>query len=52
MYKLLGLTLLFLGAAGAALANSIAVPEIDPGSAGSALAVLAGCALMIKSRRS
>jgi hypothetical protein len=49
MYKLLGLTLLFLGATGAALATS--APEIDPGSAGSALAILAGCALMIRGRR-
>jgi hypothetical protein len=49
MYKVLGLTLLFLGATGAALAT--ATPEIDPGSAGSALAILAGCALMIRGRR-
>ena len=49
MYKLLGSTLLFLGVAGAALAS--AGPEIDPGSAGSALAILGGFALLIRSRR-
>jgi hypothetical protein len=47
--KLLGITLLFLGVSGAAMAS--AVPEIDPGSAGSAVALLAGALLVIRARR-
>jgi hypothetical protein len=47
--KLLGITLLLLGVSGAAMAS--AVPEIDPGSAGSAVALLAGALLVIRARR-
>lgn len=37
--------------AGAALAGPAAVPEIDPASATSGLALLGGLALMIRGRR-
>jgi hypothetical protein len=43
------MTLIFMGAAVAMSAT--AVPEIDPGSAGSALALLTGAALVIRGRR-
>jgi hypothetical protein len=43
------MTLILLGAAVAAMA--FVGPEIDPGSAGSALALLAGAALVIRGRR-
>ncbi len=46
--KLFGMSLLFLGASGIALAS---VPEINAGSAGSALALLSGALLMIRGRR-
>jgi hypothetical protein len=42
------MALILLGASVAAMA---VVPEIDPGSAGSALALLAGAALVIRGRR-
>ncbi|HUP03912.1 MAG TPA: hypothetical protein VMU19_07985 [Bryobacteraceae bacterium] len=48
--KIAALTLLLIGVAGSALAGAI-VPEIDAGSAGSALALLAGAALVIRGRR-
>jgi len=44
------MTLLLIGAAAVAMA-SIPGPEIDPGSAGSALALLTGAALVIRGRR-
>lgn len=47
--KLAGSVLLFLGIA--AFASATAVPEINAGSAGSALALLSGALLMIRSRR-
>jgi hypothetical protein len=46
--KIAGLTLLGIGASSVCMA---AVPEIDPASAGSALALLAGAMLMIRGRR-
>ncbi|MGD0497889.1 MAG: hypothetical protein ABSC23_05575 [Bryobacteraceae bacterium] len=49
MNKFVGITLLLIGSATFALATG--VPEIDPGSAGSALALLAGAALVIRGRR-
>ena len=51
--KLLGIALLLLGACGAAMASTAPVgsPEIDPGSAGSAVALLAGALLVIRARR-
>jgi len=47
--KLVGMFLLLVGVSGAALAS--AVPEIDPGSSASALTLLSGALLVIKSRR-
>jgi hypothetical protein len=48
--KLLGIALMFVAVASFASA-SISVPEIDPGSAGSALALLSGALLVIRARR-
>jgi len=47
--KYLGMALLFVGVSGLALAT--AVPEIDAGSAGSAIALLSGAVLLIRARR-
>jgi len=50
--KFLGMSLLLLGACGAAMAvATYGTPEIDPGSAGSALALLTGALLVIRARR-
>ena len=49
LMKTAGFALMFLGAAGAALA--LASPEIDASSGMSALALLSGIVLVIKSRR-
>jgi hypothetical protein len=49
--KIAGMMLILLGAAVAAMAAPAVGPEIDPGSAGSALALLAGAALVIRGRR-
>jgi hypothetical protein len=50
MIKLIGMALLLVAVSG--LANATAtVPEIDPGSAGSALALLSGALLVIRGRR-
>ena len=46
--KLAALALLFIGASSICLAT---VPEIDPASGGSALALLGGAFLMIRGRR-
>ena len=56
MRALLGLLVLFIGVSGVALARvcpdgNCSVPELDPGLAGSSLALLAGGVLMILSRR-
>jgi len=51
MKKIAGFALLLAGAASTALAGAVAaVPEIDPGSAISALVLLGGAALIIRSR--
>jgi hypothetical protein len=50
IWKLGGITLLFLAVGAAALAQQQA-PEINAGSAGSALALLSGALLMIRARR-
>lgn len=47
--RIAGLMMLLLGMAGVAAAS--AVPEIDGGSAGSALFLLCGTIMVIKSRR-
>jgi hypothetical protein len=51
--KLVGMFLLLVGVAGAALGGYVgtAVPEMDPGSLTSALALVSGSLLVIKSRR-
>ena len=48
--KILGMALVFAAVSGMALATPL-VPEIDPGSAGSALALLTGALLVIRGRR-
>jgi hypothetical protein len=48
--KLLGIALMFVAVAGFAQAV-VGVPEIDPGSAGSALALLSGALLVIRGSR-
>ena len=47
--KLLGIALMFIGVSSFAMAT--VAPEIDPGSAGSALALLSGALLVIRARR-
>jgi hypothetical protein len=49
MQKIIGLALLFIGVSGAAMAS--VVPEIDPGSGVSALALLSGALLMMRHNR-
>jgi hypothetical protein len=51
MSKAVGFILLVLGTAGAGLAAAIAAPEIDAGSAVSALALISGAALVIRGRK-
>jgi hypothetical protein len=48
--KLLGTLLLLVGVSGLALAQTQA-PEIDPGSAGTAVALLSGALLVFRARR-
>jgi len=48
VYRLIALTLFAIGVQSLATA---AVPEIDPASAGSAIALLAGVAVLIRGRR-
>jgi hypothetical protein len=50
MKRIAGITLILIGVAAFAIAVPPG-PEIDPGSAGSALALLAGAALVIRGRR-
>lgn len=49
--KVLGILLLLAGATGYAIAEPASVPEIASGTAGSALALVSGIVLMIRSRR-
>jgi len=53
MTKLLGLILLLVGTSAAALAFAppFAPPEISPASGASAIALLAGALLVVRSRR-
>ena len=56
MTAALGMLLLLIGVSGVALARicpygNCSVPELDPGLAGSGIALLAGGVLMILSRR-
>ena len=50
MTKVLSMILLGIGA-GVAATAAVAAPEIDPASAGSALALLAGTLVLIRGRR-
>jgi hypothetical protein len=50
LMKLFGIALMFVAVAGFAQAI-VAAPEIDPGSAGSALALLSGALLVIRGGR-
>jgi len=47
--KLAGMVLLFIGVSSFAFATP--VPEINPGSAGSAVALLSGALLILRSRK-
>jgi hypothetical protein len=47
--KILGIVMMFVGVSGLALAQTQA-PEIDPGSAGTAVALLSGALLVIRAR--
>jgi hypothetical protein len=48
--KYIGMALLLVGVSGFVVAST-SVPEIDAGSAGSALALLSGAVLLMRSRR-
>lgn len=50
MQKMIGLLLLFVGVSGAAMAVPV-VPEIDPGTGVSALALLSGALLVMRHNR-
>ena len=50
MTKFAGMMLLLIGVAGSAMAGTTA-PEIDPGSAVGALALLSGAVLVIRARK-
>ena len=49
--KILGMGFLLVGACAVASATAVYAPEIDAGSAGSALAVLTGALLVVRGRR-
>jgi len=49
--KFFGLTLLLVGAASFAFAGSVAAPEIDGTTAASAIVLLSGGLLVLRSRR-
>ena len=51
MTKTVGIMLVFLGLSALAIAAVPVAPEIDPGSASSALALLGGALLIIRGRR-
>ena len=50
MTKTVGMMLIFLGLSGLAVA-AVQVPEIDPGSASSAIALLTGALFVFRARR-
>jgi len=52
MKKVIGTILLAMGAASFAAAQTRAVPEVDPGSFASALALLSGAVLVVRGNRS
>lgn len=49
--KILGTMLLFVGISGLAVAQVLPAPEIDPGSAGTAVALLSGALLVARARQ-
>jgi hypothetical protein len=51
MRKMIGVMLLVLGSAIVSMAQGVPVPEIDPTTGVSALALLAGAALVIRGYR-
>lgn len=51
MSKIIGFSLLLLGAASFAMATPVATPEIDGSSATTAIALLSGGLLVLRSRR-
>ena len=51
MRRIIGMALIMAATVAIALASPPDAPEIDPGSATSALALLAGAALIIRGRR-
>ena len=51
MSKIIGFSLLFVGAASFALAGPTAAPEIDGASVTTAIALLSGSLLVLRSRR-
>lgn len=51
MMKIAGMLLLLAGAAGTALAGAAPVPEIDASTGMSALALLGGAFLILKTRK-
>ena len=51
VYKLFGLSLLLVGAASSAFALDVVAPEIDGASAVSAVVLLSGGLLVLRSRR-
>ena len=48
----LGVMLLVAGATGVAMAVPSVAPEVDPGTAGSAIALVSGMLLLARARRS
>lgn len=50
MQKTIGMVLLLIGVSGAAMAGT-SVPEIDPGTGATALALLSGAMLMLRRNR-
>jgi hypothetical protein len=51
MQKALGMALLIVGASSVLMAGTVTVPEIDASTGASALAILAGGILVLRSRR-
>jgi hypothetical protein len=51
MLKTVGMIMMLLSVAGLALADIVAAPEINAGSATSALALLSGALLVIRGRK-
>lgn len=49
--KALGILLLVAGSTSVAIAINVSVPEVAPGTAGSALALVSGIVLMVRGRR-